>query len=107
MLTRRQPHKAAHKPRGPIRHGGLGTVSLRLFGGIGLDLMLAVLAPNDQPDAGGGSVAERHWRAAKDMVAANAAAICGWKRFMVLPPDGKLSHRQAISFRADRIDCPS
>jgi hypothetical protein len=45
--------------------------------------------------------------AAKDMVAANAAAICGWKRFMVLPPDGKLSHCQAISFRADRIDCPS
>jgi hypothetical protein len=45
--------------------------------------------------------------AAKDTVAANAAAICGWKRFMVLPPDGKLSHCQAISFRADRIDCPS
>jgi hypothetical protein len=31
--------------------------------GIGLDLMLASLAPGDQPDAGGGSVAERHWRA--------------------------------------------
>ena len=31
---------------------------------IGLDLMLAFPAPNDQPDAGGGSVAERHrWAA--------------------------------------------
>jgi hypothetical protein len=28
--------------------------------GIGLDLMLAFLAPDDQPDAGGGSVPERH-----------------------------------------------
>jgi len=26
-------------------------------------MMLAFLAPNDQPDAGGGSVAERHRRA--------------------------------------------
>jgi hypothetical protein len=34
--------------------------------------------------------------AAKDMVAANAAAICGWKRFMVLPPYGKLSLRRAM-----------
>jgi hypothetical protein len=64
MLTRRQPHKAAHKPRGPIRHGGLGTVSLCHLRGIGLDMILAALAPNDQPDAGGGSIAERHRRAA-------------------------------------------
>jgi len=37
--------------------------------------------------------------AAKDMVAANAAAICGWKRFMVLPPDGKLSLRRVLLCR--------
>ena len=30
------------------------------LGGIGLDLMLAFLALNNQPDAGGGSIAERH-----------------------------------------------
>jgi hypothetical protein len=30
---------------------------------VGLDLMLAFLAPHDQPDARGGSVAERHRRA--------------------------------------------
>ena len=40
-----------------------GTVPLGHLGGIGLDLTLASIAPNDQPDAGGGSVAERHWRA--------------------------------------------
>ena len=39
---------------------GCRPVSLGRLGGIGLDLMLAFSAPNDQPDAGGGSVAERH-----------------------------------------------
>jgi len=33
------------------------------LGGIGLDLMVAFLAPNDQADAGGGSDAERQRRA--------------------------------------------
>ena len=33
------------------------------FAGIGLNLVAAILAPNDQPDACGGSVAERHRRA--------------------------------------------
>jgi hypothetical protein len=31
-------------------------------GGIGLHLIAAHLAPNDQPDAGGGSIPERHRR---------------------------------------------
>jgi hypothetical protein len=30
------------------------------LGGVGFDLMPAILAPHDQPDAGGGSIAERH-----------------------------------------------
>jgi len=30
------------------------------LGGIGLNPMTAIRAPNDQPDVGGGSVAERH-----------------------------------------------
>ena len=34
-----------------------------LLSGIGLDLMLAFLAPDKQPDAGGGSIAERDRRA--------------------------------------------
>jgi hypothetical protein len=34
--------------------------------GSGSDLMLAVLAPNDQPDAGDGSVTERHRRAVQN-----------------------------------------
>ena len=33
------------------------------LGGIGLNPMTAIRAPNDQPDAGIGSVAERHRRA--------------------------------------------
>jgi hypothetical protein len=40
-----------------------GAVPSSHFGGIGLDLMRAPLAPDDQPDAGG-SIAERHRRAA-------------------------------------------
>ena len=32
-------------------------------GGIGLDLMLAILAPHDQPDLGSGGVPQRHRRA--------------------------------------------
>jgi len=30
------------------------------IGGVGFDLMLAFLAPDDQADVGSGSVAERH-----------------------------------------------
>jgi hypothetical protein len=51
---------AAHKPRGPIWDRHLSAVPLGHLGGVGLDLMAAILAPNDQPDLGGGSVAERH-----------------------------------------------
>jgi hypothetical protein len=47
----------------PIGHSSFGAVSLGHFAGVGLNLMLAILAPNDQPDLGGGSIAERHRRA--------------------------------------------
>jgi hypothetical protein len=40
-----------------------GTVPSSHLGGIGLDLVLTALAANDEPDLGGGSVAERHRRA--------------------------------------------
>jgi hypothetical protein len=50
----------ADQPLTPIGHRHFGTVPSSHLGGIGLDLMLAFSAPNDQPDAGGGSVAERH-----------------------------------------------
>jgi hypothetical protein len=43
--------------------GVRSAVPLGHLGGIGLNLMPAILAPDDQPDAGGGSVAERHRRA--------------------------------------------
>jgi hypothetical protein len=40
-----------------------GTVPGSHLGGIRLDLMLTVLAPNDEPDAGSGSATQRHRRA--------------------------------------------
>jgi hypothetical protein len=52
----------ADQPLAPIGHGRFGTVPLSHLGRVGLDLMLAFPAPNDQPDAGGGSIAERHRR---------------------------------------------
>jgi len=48
----------------PIGNGGVGAVSSGLLGGIGLDLMLAVFAPDDEPNRGRGGVAEGHWRPA-------------------------------------------
>jgi len=51
------------QPLAPIEHGRFGAVPLGHLGRIGLYLMPAILAPNDQPDAGRGSVAERHRRA--------------------------------------------
>jgi hypothetical protein len=48
------------EPFAPTEHGRFGAEPSSHLGGIGLDLMLAGLAPNDQSDAGGGSVAERH-----------------------------------------------
>jgi hypothetical protein len=45
------------EPLGPIEHGRFGAVSSSHLGGIGLDRMLARLAPHDQPDAGDGGVA--------------------------------------------------
>jgi hypothetical protein len=53
----------ADQPLAPIGHGRFGAVLLGHLGRVGLNLMAAILAPNDQPDACGGSVAERHWRA--------------------------------------------
>jgi hypothetical protein len=46
------------QPLTPIEHGHFGAVPLGHLGRVGLDLMAAILAPNDQPDAGGGSIAE-------------------------------------------------
>jgi hypothetical protein len=53
-------HAPVRANRARARFGALPSSHL---GGIGLDLMLAFLAPNDQPAAGGGSMAQRHGRA--------------------------------------------
>jgi hypothetical protein len=46
----------------PIEHGRFGAVPGSHLGGIGLELMLAFLAPHDQPHAGRGGSPERHRR---------------------------------------------
>jgi hypothetical protein len=64
MLTRRLPHR----PHTSLaaQSGTVVSAPYRsaISPGSGLDLMLAIPTPDDQPDAGGGSVAERHRRAA-------------------------------------------
>ena len=57
------PASGTDQPLAPVEHGRFGAVPRSHLGGIGLNLMLAFLAPDDQPDAGGGSIAERHRRA--------------------------------------------
>jgi hypothetical protein len=52
-----------NEPLAPIEHGRVRTVSGNHLDGVRLDLVAARLAPHDQPDAGRGRVAERHWRA--------------------------------------------
>jgi hypothetical protein len=51
------------QPRMPIRDARLGTVARGHLDRIGLDLMMAIEAPNDQPDVRRRGVAERHRRA--------------------------------------------
>jgi hypothetical protein len=53
------PARGADQPL--IVHGCFAAVPTSHLAGVGLNLVPAILAPDDQPDAGGGSVAERHW----------------------------------------------
>jgi hypothetical protein len=53
-------HQSSKESLAPIENRGRGAVTSGHLGRIGLDLMPALLAPNDQPGAGSGSVAERH-----------------------------------------------
>jgi hypothetical protein len=57
------PALGIDEPLAPIEHGRFDAISSGHLGEVRLDLMLAVLAPNDQSDACGGSVAVRHRRA--------------------------------------------
>lgn len=54
---------AVYPPGVPIRDGRLRTVILGHLGRIGLNLMPTIEAPNDEPHAGRGGVAEGHRRA--------------------------------------------
>ena len=42
----------AHEPLVPVVDGGFGAITLRLLGGIGLDLVVARPTPNYDPRAG-------------------------------------------------------
>jgi hypothetical protein len=59
-----RPPQREHTSRSRQSSTDRGPVPLGHVGRVGLNLMLAGFAPNRQPDAGGGSVAERHRRAA-------------------------------------------
>jgi hypothetical protein len=54
----------AHQPRVPIGDGHLRAVALGHLDRVGLDLVPAIGAPDDQPHISRSSVAERHRRAA-------------------------------------------
>jgi hypothetical protein len=62
ISTCRLPQREQASRLAPIEHGHVGAAPSSYLGGIGLDLMLAFLAPDDQPAACGGCVAERHRR---------------------------------------------
>jgi len=53
----RSAQKLITQPVAPIKRGRFGAVSLRLLGGIGLDLMAAIPAPHDQANTGGSRAA--------------------------------------------------
>jgi len=59
-----RPTPAAHEPRVPVRDRHLGTVALDHLGGVDLDPVAAIEAPDDQPHASRSGVAERHGWAA-------------------------------------------
>jgi hypothetical protein len=50
----------ADQPLSPIGHRCFGAVPLGHLGRVGLNLMLTILAPNDQPDPCGGGATQRH-----------------------------------------------
>jgi hypothetical protein len=53
---------ATEEPFAPIEHRGFGAIANLHLDEIGLDLMLAFTTPDDQSNAGDGSVAEGHRR---------------------------------------------
>jgi hypothetical protein len=55
ILTRRLLQRLADQPLAPSRAGFFASIQSSHLGGVGLDLMLAFLAPYDQPDAGDAS----------------------------------------------------
>jgi hypothetical protein len=50
----------AHQPFRPIGHRRFGTVTFRHLARVGFDLVLAGLAPDDEPNPGAGSIGEGH-----------------------------------------------
>ena len=53
----------ADEPGAPIEHRRCGAVSLGHLDGVGLDLVLTILAPDDKAELGSGGATQRHRRA--------------------------------------------
>jgi hypothetical protein len=63
ISTRRLPQREQASRLAPIEGRRFNAITSSHLGGIGLDLMLAFLAPHDQPDACSGGATQRHRRA--------------------------------------------
>lgn|SRR5271165_360558 len=69
----------------PVENSDLGAVAACMITGVGLDLMPAISAPDDQPHAGRSGVAQRHRRAElrlheRSTSASMVAMTASWSR---------------------------
>jgi hypothetical protein len=78
MSTLRLTALGTDKPLAPIGNGGLGAVALSHFGGVGLDLVAARLAPHNQRCETGESAA----RANELALAGDDDGAATWRRIM-------------------------
>jgi hypothetical protein len=82
---------AADEPLVPVGDGQLGTVARCHRGGVGLDLVPAIAAPDDQPDAGSRGAAQCQRRAGvrlQRLCAATTAASWAAARLSATPFGG-------------------
>jgi hypothetical protein len=75
---------AREQPLAPIEHRRLGAIPSSHLGGIGLDRMLAFLAPHDQPDLGSGTEHVVGYRRT-------------WARNLALPTSARAADRLSVA----------
>jgi len=93
------------KPLVPIGDGHLGTIALRLLRGIWLDLVLAILAPNNEPDLSCGSITKRH-RGATVGLHLPLSPIGPFRRGWRVPGEKSVRETSFISRKCPMQFCP-